>query len=162
MYGIYDVRWRTDDQQELEYTVLRTVAFAFVVAAGAAGFATGVAAADPSQPVFEDNFTVTVGHSGNRDGLYELKCHPAGGSYPDAAAVCDRLDQLATEMRRGSGNPFTPVAPRAVCTRMDGGPATAHIVGTWLGEPLDTTVDRTDGCQISRWDRLVPLLPRIA
>jgi hypothetical protein len=40
-----------------------------------------------------------------------------------------------------------------------GGPATAHVTGNWAGRPVDTTYDRSDGCEIARWDRLVPVLP---
>jgi hypothetical protein len=40
-----------------------------------------------------------------------------------------------------------------------GGPATAHVTGTWAGRPVDTRFDRSDGCDIARWDRFVPLLP---
>lgn len=40
-----------------------------------------------------------------------------------------------------------------------GGPATAHVTGTWAGRPVDSRFDRADGCQIARWDALVPLLP---
>lgn len=40
-----------------------------------------------------------------------------------------------------------------------GGPATARITGTWAGRPVDATYDRTNGCAIARWDRMVPLLP---
>ncbi|MGO4614917.1 SSI family serine proteinase inhibitor [Nocardia sp. 2YAB30] len=131
-------------------------------------FAAGIASAAPSQPEFEDSLTVTVDHSGVFDGMHELKCHPTGGTHPDSSAACARLDELAAEMhaQMHSGepakNPFTPVPPAATCTQLDGGPATAHVVGTWLGQPLDTTFTRTDGCQIDRWERLVPVLPRVA
>jgi hypothetical protein len=40
-----------------------------------------------------------------------------------------------------------------------GGPATAHVTGTWAGRPVDTTYDRGNGCAISRWNGMVPLLP---
>jgi hypothetical protein len=40
-----------------------------------------------------------------------------------------------------------------------GGPATARITGTWHGRPVDATYKRTDGCEISRWQGLVPVLP---
>jgi hypothetical protein len=40
-----------------------------------------------------------------------------------------------------------------------GGPATAHVTGRWAGRPVDAVYDRSNGCEIERWDRLVPLLP---
>ncbi len=49
----------------------------------------------------------------------------------------------------------------SVCTMQYGGPATARVTGVWAGRPVDVTYDRGDGCEISRWDRMVPLLPRV-
>jgi hypothetical protein len=46
-----------------------------------------------------------------------------------------------------------------MCTMLYGGPATAHVTGTWAGRPVDARFDRADGCEIARWDALVPLLP---
>jgi hypothetical protein len=40
-----------------------------------------------------------------------------------------------------------------------GGPATARVTGWWAGRPVDATFDRSNGCEIERWDRFVPLLP---
>lgn len=47
-----------------------------------------------------------------------------------------------------------------VCTEEYGGPDVAMITGTIEGQPVDTTVDRTDGCGIADWDDLLAdLLP---
>jgi hypothetical protein len=40
-----------------------------------------------------------------------------------------------------------------------GGPATARVTGRWAGRAVDATYDRSNGCEIARWDRFVPLLP---
>jgi hypothetical protein len=40
-----------------------------------------------------------------------------------------------------------------------GGAATARVTGTWAGRPVDAAYSRKNGCEIARWDRLVPLLP---
>ncbi len=61
--------------------------------------------------------------------------------------------------RRGGEDAFAPQPRDAVCTMQYGGPATARITGTWAGRPVDATYDRTNGCAIARWDRMVPLLP---
>ena len=45
------------------------------------------------------------------------------------------------------------------CTEQYGGPQTAHVVGRWSGEPVDLELSRVDGCRISQWDALVPLVP---
>ena len=103
-----------------------------------------------------DHLTVTVRRTGGRgDGRFELACHPGSGSHPDVEGACGSLDRGA----RWGKDPFAPVSPDSVCTMMYGGPATAHVTGTWAGRPVDATFDRSNGCQMARWDRLVPLLP---
>lgn len=51
-----------------------------------------------------------------------------------------------------------------MCTQQYGGPQRARITGTWRGKKVDARFDRTDGCQIARWNRLdavfTPLLTR--
>jgi hypothetical protein len=103
-----------------------------------------------------DHLTVTVRDAGEgTDGTYELRCHPGSGSHPDAEEACAALDRGA----RWGKDTFAPVPPGGFCTMQYGGPATAHVTGTWAGRPVDATYDRSDGCEIARWDRLVPVLP---
>jgi predicted secreted protein len=45
------------------------------------------------------------------------------------------------------------------CTEQYGGPDVAHITGSIDGTPVDTTVDRANGCGIADWDLLQPILP---
>lgn len=100
--------------------------------------------------------TVTVtGTGGAGDGTYTLKCAPNGGTHSSPDAACERLDQLAA----AGTNPFRPVTRGAMCTQQYGGPETARVKGRWQGQPVDATFSRTDGCQISRWNSLVPVLP---
>lgn len=103
-----------------------------------------------------DQLVVTVRQAGpGRDGTYRLSCHPATGAHPDPAGACDAVDRNT----RWGRETFAPVAPGSVCTMIYGGPATAHVTGTWAGRPVDATYDRRDGCEIARWNRMVPLLP---
>ncbi len=103
-----------------------------------------------------DHLTVTVRNAGGgKDGTFELYCHPGGGTHPDAGSACAALDRGA----RWGKDTFAPVPERSLCTMQYGGPATAHVTGTWAGRPVDARYDRSDGCQIGRWDRLVPVLP---
>ncbi|MGH4034678.1 SSI family serine proteinase inhibitor [Actinomycetota bacterium Odt1-20B] len=105
-----------------------------------------------------DRLTVTVMDAGEgQDGTFDLECRPTGGSHPDADGACATLDQVPW-----GKDPFAPVAPDAMCTMQYGGPATAHITGTWHGRHVDASFKRTDGCEISRWDSLVPVLPTTA
>ncbi|MFC5633855.1 SSI family serine proteinase inhibitor [Streptomyces bullii] len=107
-------------------------------------------------PGHRDHLTVTVRNAGDgTDGTYELYCHPRGGSHPDPGGACAAVDRST----RWGKDAFAPVPEGSVCTMQYGGPATAHVTGTWAGRPVDATYARGDGCEISRWDRLVPLLP---
>ncbi|MER6026324.1 SSI family serine proteinase inhibitor [Streptomyces sp. NPDC001851] len=105
-----------------------------------------------------DHLTVVVQQAGSgRDGTYELSCHPAGGNHPDAVEACRVLD----ERTRWGRDLFAPVAPGSTCTMLYGGPATARVTGTWAGRRVDAGYDRSNGCEIGRWDGLVPLLPKL-
>jgi len=108
------------------------------------------------KPAVQDQLRVTVTDAGDgRDGTYELECAPSGGTHPEAADACARLDELSADGR----DPFAPSPSGVQCTMQYGGPATAHITGTWHGRPVDATYKRTDGCEMSRWQGLVPVLP---
>ncbi|MFF9898580.1 SSI family serine proteinase inhibitor [Streptomyces longispororuber] len=103
-----------------------------------------------------DRLTVTFSEgSGTAARTYKLECRPAGGSHPSARAACERLEQLASE----GIDPFKPVPRGAMCTQVYGGPQTARVTGTWKGRPVDASFRRTDGCEVGRWNTLVPVLP---
>ncbi|MEU3844676.1 SSI family serine proteinase inhibitor [Streptomyces sp. NPDC028635] len=111
---------------------------------------------DEDRPASGDHLVVTVQGAGQgRDGTYEVFCHPDGGTHPDAAGACQALDRNT----RWGQETFAPVPEGTMCTMQYGGPATAHVTGTWAGRPVDARFDRGDGCEIGRWDRFVPLLP---
>ncbi|MET7491914.1 SSI family serine proteinase inhibitor [Streptomyces sp900116325] len=107
---------------------------------------------------------VMVSDSGDReaDGVYELRCLPAGGTHPVAQQACDRLAELAQPTDRNGGtDPFRPVPADAMCTQQFGGSATARVTGTWQGQHVDASFNRTNGCEIARWNTLRPVLPNI-
>ncbi|MFF4473917.1 SSI family serine proteinase inhibitor [Streptomyces sp. NPDC001599] len=119
--------------------------------------APSAAVAGPRAPE-GDHLTVTVRDAGaGLDGTYELSCHPAAGDHPDPEGACAVVDGDT----RWGRDTFAPVPEGSVCTMQYGGPATAHVTGVWAGRPVDATYDRRDGCEISRWDRMVPLLPEV-
>ena len=76
---------------------------------------------------------------------------PVEGSHPDAEAACAHL--------AGMTEPFAPLSADLICTEQYGGPQTAHVTGRWKGQPVDLQLSRVDGCHISQWDSLVPLVP---
>lgn len=116
----------------------------------------GVGEADDART----RLTVTVENTGvaGADGTFELECGPTGGSHPRGQAACDRLAE-AGATRAGRQELFAPTPEGAMCTMIYGGDATARIVGTWEGRAVDTTAGRGDGCEIARWNSLVPVLP---
>ncbi|WNI23579.1 SSI family serine proteinase inhibitor [Streptomyces sp. ITFR-16] len=105
------------------------------------------------------HLTVVITGSGNpeADGRYELECEPAGGTHPVARQACERLAQLEGE----DADPFAPVPADAMCTQQYGGPATARITGTLQGRRIDSAFDRSNGCEIGRWNSLRPVLPNV-
>lgn len=106
-----------------------------------------------------DTLTITIERSGNpaADGTFRLECRPdrATGTHPHAQRACNRLEELS----KGGRDPFTPVPQDRMCTLQHGGPATAHITGTWHGRRVDAHFFRANGCEIARWDELRPVLP---
>ncbi|MFD7257296.1 SSI family serine proteinase inhibitor [Streptomyces sp. NPDC059874] len=137
--------------------MLRLAAFAVTSA-----FAAAAAGPLPPLPLGRlltgpDHLTIAMADTGNRrlDREYLLECDPVGGDHPWREQACAKLHKLAAEGR----NPFAPVSKRQICSMKYGGPATARITGTWQGHKVDATFRRTDGCEISRWAELEPLLP---
>ncbi|KOG64242.1 hypothetical protein ADK76_09910 [Streptomyces griseoflavus] len=118
-----------------------------------------VTAPIPLLPRSSDHLTVTVSDSGKaaKDGTYELYCHPARGTHTDARGACDKLDSLT----RWGKDAFAGVPKGSKCTMQYGGPITARVTGTWAGRPVNAQFKRTDGCEIGRWDRFVPVLPAV-
>ncbi|MET9884652.1 SSI family serine proteinase inhibitor [Streptomyces sp. NPDC006430] len=140
--------------------MLRLAAFAVTSALAA----TAATAAGPLPPLpldrllaTPDRLTIAVSATGNprADGEYLLECDPVGGNHPEAARACARLDTFAKEGK----DPFAAESKRQICTMQDGGPATAHVTGTWQGHRVDTTFRRTNGCEIARWNDMEPVLP---
>ncbi|MFF9427274.1 SSI family serine proteinase inhibitor [Streptomyces sp. NPDC014746] len=144
----------------LEIRMLRSLVLASLATA-----ALGTGGLGPLPPLGlfappSDALTVTIEKSGRplADGTYDLTCEGrAGGSHPDARDACTRLDQLAKD----GADPFRPVPEDQMCTQMYGGPALAHVTGTWQGREVDARFSRANGCEIARWENLEPLLPLV-
>jgi hypothetical protein len=115
--------------------------------AGSPGGAAGISRA-------ENDLVVRVDRGdGSAPESWTLTCAgTAEGTHPDAAAACAHLQDMA--------DPFAPIPADVACTEQYGGPQTAHIAGVWGGKPVDLEVTRVDGCRISQWDGLIPLLPQ--
>ncbi|MFE9771082.1 SSI family serine proteinase inhibitor [Streptomyces sp. NPDC005931] len=134
------------------------VAVAFTASlTGVASLSAAPAAAGPPTPRHDrHHLTVTVRDAGGgTDGTYEVYCRPGGGSHPDPRGACAAVERNT----RWGRDAFAPAPDDRVCSMQYGGPATARVTGTWAGRPVDATYSRVDGCEIARWDGLVPLLP---
>ncbi|MBT2383707.1 SSI family serine proteinase inhibitor [Streptomyces sp. ISL-11] len=100
-----------------------------------------------------DHLTVTVSDSGAFDGTHELYCHPTRGNHPFAKEACAELDG---QVRWGQ-ELFAPVPEGSTCTLIYGGPQRAHVTGTWAGQPVKADFNRTNGCEIARWNQFSTL-----
>ncbi|MER8156152.1 SSI family serine proteinase inhibitor [Streptomyces sp. NPDC094472] len=103
-----------------------------------------------------DRLVITVSQNGEPDdaSTFVLACHPTGGTHPRARAACAQLDSQTVWGR----DPFAPVSPDAMCTGQYGGPATARVTGHWAGRPVNAWFNRTNGCEIARWNRFSVVL----
>jgi len=112
------------------------------------GAATG-SGSSSSEPV--TSLTVVVSPTG-ADGpsvTTTLECDPVGGSNPLSKEACDQL--------AAHPDAFEPIPADAACTMQAGGPEVARVYGTFQGEAVDATFNRTNGCEITRWDSLEPI-----
>jgi hypothetical protein len=76
----------------------------------------------------------------------EVRCADAGDS-----PACRAAAALTAE-------DFAPTPEKVACTLQYGGPQQATVRGTLHGEPIDARFSRTDGCEITRWEGVAPLL----
>jgi hypothetical protein len=75
-----------------------------------------------------------------------LTCDPAGGTLPSPAEACRRLAAI--------DDPFAPVPAGTACTLVWGGPQQATVSGSFRGKSVAAHFDRSNGCEIARWDRV--------
>jgi len=101
------------------------------------------------------DLTVVAGDGSGTSTTWRLTCDPPGGDHPDAEAACAAL-------AAHGATALPPVPKDQVCTMVYGGPQTATVTGTWRGERVSASFNRTNGCEISRWESLAALLPSTA
>ena len=77
---------------------------------------------------------------------WTLRCNPAGGTLPRAAAACRRLATMRA--------PLAPVAPGAICTANPPlPPLRATVAGVFAGTPVTLYFARYNHCDVARWNR---------
>ncbi len=95
------------------------------------------------------DLTVTVDSDGDgaaKPKTASVKCGPASDSR-ECAALGDMKPDV-----------FEPVPGDMACTQQYGGPETATVKGTFKGQQVDAEFSRVNGCEISRWKTMSPVL----
>lgn len=77
----------------------------------------------------------------------EVTCDEDGAGDPACAAL---EGVTATDLG--------PTPPDVACTEIFGGPDEVRVSGTLNGEPVEERLTRANGCEIDRFDALVPTL----
>lgn len=99
-----------------------------------------------------DRLTVAYDDGSGKPAVRTLACGAgAAAATRDVRDACARLEAV--------GGPVGPVPEGQMCSMVYGGPQTAHVTGRWHGRPVDETYRRTDGCEVARWNRMMPALP---
>jgi len=105
---------------------------------------------EEAAPTADLEISVTAGGESPTK-LWTLRCPGGAGTLPQAAEACDRLAAIE--------DPFAPVPKDVACTEIYGGPQEAEVHGTFRAQRVDATFNRTDGCEIARWDKVEFLFP---
>lgn len=121
--------------------------------AAVAVLAVGLVVSGPAAAQSSTDLRITVWPDGKGNGskTWTLRCNPLGGTLPHRVKACRALATLKT--------PFAPVPKGTVCTEIHGGPAVAWVRGTFRGRGVSATFNRSDGCEIDRWNRVRLLFP---
>lgn len=82
----------------------------------------------------------------------------AGGRERMATASCEGEARACEQLEALQPADLYPVDPSTPCTEIYGGPDEVRIRGTLDGEPVNALLTRVNGCEIDRFERLVPLL----
>jgi hypothetical protein len=102
------------------------------------------------------DLTVEVVHPDREPLTYRLTCAGDTATIDDATVgveaevACRRLTEAPAVALLVDGPD-----PDRYCAQVYGGPDEAHVTGTLDGRPVDRRLDRTDGCAIDDWDRVL-------
>jgi hypothetical protein len=125
-----------------------------LVAAGCGSGTGGGDAAEPTPPGYDLQITYWPDGKDGESRAATLTCaqkDAVGGTHPDPAKACAALDAHPEALH--------PVPGDMACTQIYGGDQVAEIEGTDPGgTDLRAVFNRTNGCEIARWDAVAPLL----
>jgi hypothetical protein len=123
------------------------IAVAGIAAVAACGSvsATG-SSGSGSAPAPKASLNITMqGAPGTAAKHWTLRCDPAGGTHPNAAATCTAL--LAVK------NPFGTPKAHQMCPMIMASSKKLIFTGTWYGKKINRTI-LDGGCDLTRWTRL--------
>ena len=130
---------------------LARVALALIVLAAVGCGSASTNVGTIGQPGYE--LAVTLWPEG-RDGessSASLTCDPEGGTHPDPVKACAALDAHPEALH--------PVPIDVACTEIYGGDQVAEVKGTGPeGTTIRAVLNRTNGCEIARWDALASVV----
>ncbi len=102
------------------------------------------------------DLTVVISHPDAEEVSYTISClgdtagivGDANGLTGEPACVALKSTEVVERLVQGAPGDL-------VCTEQYGGPDVATITGSLGGAPVDTSIDRVDGCGIGDWDILL-------
>lgn len=113
----------------------------------------------PSDPAAAGTAMLTISIKLSPDAQpteYFLECTPDGigenTTVPNPEAACETVKRLGASFFNAQPD------PARMCTQQYGGPQTATVKGTVDGHRVYASFSATDGCEISRWNALEPIL----
>ena len=106
----------------------------------------------PSRSAGAAQLTVVLDDGSGVRSTWTLTCQPTGGDHPDPAKACGVLGANGDKA-------FRPTPAGQACSQVYGGPQKALVRGTWRGKAVDAQFDLENGCEVSRWNMLLGLLP---
>jgi hypothetical protein len=83
-----------------------------------------------------------------------------GKPAKETAVSCDTAEDspVCRALSFMKAGVFEPTPGDVACTQQFGGPETATVTGTLKGEPINARFTRANGCEITRWETVTPLL----
>src|SRR4051794_11371565 len=99
------------------------------------------------------NLVVTVDDDGAHGAAKPRELRLDCAKPSDSAACGAAAGVSAADLRE--------TADDVACTQIYGGPEQATIKGTIRGDRVDATFARSDGCEITRWNRVKALLAEV-
>ena len=122
-----------------------------LVAAGCGSGTGGGDAAEPTPPGYDLQISYWPDGKDGESRAATLTCEPAGGTHPDPTKACAALDAHPEALH--------PVPGDMACTEIYGGDQVAEVTGTGPdGQELRAILNRSNGCEIARWDALAPVV----